>query len=279
MRIAQRKDGHNTEQLLFDPNPQPGASGYGIMHIGVGDGGYASPGDPYNQAQDLSRPLGKILRIDPLQQAAGKPYGVPADNPFVGQNGHLPEVWALGLRHPQNLCFDHGGTGTFIVNDIGDNYGEEVNLGVKGANYGWPLREGTFVTDRADGKILYALPADDATRGFTYPVAQWDHSEGEAIAGGFVYRGKAAPALVGQYLFGDIVTGRVFHVPVSQLKLGSQATIKELTLLRGGKTTTLLKLVGGSNPAGRVDLRFGQDDAGEVYILTKQDGKIRKLHA
>ena len=87
------------------------------------------------------------------------------------------------------------------------------------------------------------------------------------------------PALAGQYLFGDIVRGRVFHVPVADLRLGSQATIEELRLLRNGKPVTLLDLVGPSSPPGRVDLRVGQDEGGEVYVVTKQDGKIRKLAA
>ena len=92
--------------------------------------------------------------------------------------------------------------------------------GAKGANYGWPIREGTFVTDRFDDATLYALPANDAARNFTYPVAQYDHDEGNlarksAITGGFVYRGSAIPALQGHYVLGDIVTGRVFHVPVT----------------------------------------------------------------
>jgi hypothetical protein len=144
------------------------------------------------------------------------------------------------------------------------------------------LQEGTFVTDRGDADTLYALPPSDETRGFTYPVAQHDHGEGTssgkaAITGGFVYRGTAVPDLFGQYLFGDIVNGRVFHVPVTDLRPGSQATVKELTLTKGSRAVTLMALVGSANR--RVDLRFGQDELGEVYILTKQDGKIRKLAA
>ena len=120
-----------------------------------------------------------------------------------------------------------------------------------GGNYGWPFREGTFVTDRNDETKLYALPENDATNGYTYPVAQYDHSEGFtssgqpvvkgsiAITGGFVYRTTGIPALVGHYIFGDMVNGRIFHVPVSELRLGSQTTIKELTLTRNGVAKTL----------------------------------------
>jgi glucose/arabinose dehydrogenase len=278
LRIAQYKSDHNTDQLMFDPRAQVGTANYGKLFIGVGDGGNVPEHpDPYDQAQDPGRALGKILRIDPLRQPNGSRYGIPADNPFVGRSGYLPEIWALGLRHPLNISFDRGGTGKFLIADIGQAQVEEVNLGVAGANYGWPLREGTFATERLDETTLYALPADDAQNGFTYPVAQYDHSEGRAITGGFVYRGTAVPQLAGQYLLGDIVNGRIFHAPADGLNLGAQATLQELRLLRGGSPVTLKTLVGGSN--GRVDLRFGQDEAGEMYVLTKQDGKIRKIAA
>lgn len=280
LRVAVYKDDHNIDQLMFDPNTRPGQVGHGAMFVGVGDGGNV-PGrpDPYNQAQDLGRALGKILRIDPLRQGSGEPYGIPADNPFVDRNGRLPEIWAYGLRHPLNMSFDSGGAGALIVTDIGQEHVEEVNLGAKGANYGWPEREGTFVTDRRDGTVLYAPPTDDTAKGFTFPVAHYDHHEGgpvglAAITGGFVYRGTEITALAGHYLFGDIVSGRVFHVPVGNLRPGRQATIKELTLKRNGRRVTLKELAGVTT---RADLRFGQDQAGEIYVMTKQDGAIRKL--
>jgi hypothetical protein len=205
----------------------------------------------------------------------------------------LPEIWALGLRHPQNLCFDRGGP-AFLIADIGQAQLEEVNLGAAGANYGWPLREGTFATVRDDESALEPLPADDGwsfpgeatKRPFTYPVAQYDRSEGFdaqgkpiaqaklAITGGLVYRGAGLTQLRGHYICGDLVNGRIFHVPVSELVPGTQATLRELTLKRNGVVTTLRSLVGTT---GRVDLRFGEGADGAIYVLTKQDGKIRKL--
>ena len=137
------------------------------------------------------------------------------------------------------------------------------------------MREGTFVTDRLRQEDLYALPADDAARGLTSPVAQYDHDEGDAITGGFVYRGSAVPALQGHYLFGDLVNGRIFHVPVSELSLGRQAAFAELTLLRNGVPVTMMELMPGRQR--RVDLRFGQHQAGEVYITSKRDGWIRRM--
>lgn len=288
LRIAQYREDHCADQILFNPRVRIGDTDYGKLYIGTGDGGLShTKPDPYDHAQNPARALGKILRIDPLRQGDGRHYGVPRDNPFVGRSGWLPEVWALGLRHPQNISFDMV-TGRMLLADIGQVFIEEVNLGVKGANYGWPLREGTFVTDRANENLLYARQSGDSALGFTYPVAQYDHDEARtaqgqpiagglcAITGGFVYRGAGIPALVGHYLFGDLVNGRVFHVPERNLALGKVATIQELTLKRAGREITLQQLVGTT---GRVDLRFGQSEGGSVFLMTKQDGKIRKLAA
>jgi glucose/arabinose dehydrogenase len=276
LRIAQWNLQHNTDQLMFDPHLQPGMPGYGMMLIGVGDGGNNPPHpDPYDQAQNPGLIPGKILRIDPLPQPDGAPYGIPADNPFVGRAGIHPEIFALGLRHPQNFSYDIATGGRPILADIGQHQIEEINLLLPGANYGWPVREGTFVTDRLRQDDLYALPADDASRGFTYPVAQYDHGEGVAITGGFVYRGASVPALQGHYLFGDLVNGRIFHVPAAALVPGRQAAFAELTLLKNGTPVTLMQLMPGRQR--RVDLRFGQDQAGEVYLTSKRDGWIRGL--
>ena len=278
-RIAQWRPDHCSDQLMFNPN---GGKDYGLLYLTCGDGGNSPPhSDPYEKAQDPGSPLGKILRFRPLKQADGRAYAVPADNPFVGREGWLPEIYALGFRHPQNLSFDTGGSKQAFVTDIGQHQIEEINLLVKGGNYGWPNREGTYATDRFATATLYTLPDDDASNGYLYPVAQYDHREGNvkrrsAIAGGFVYRGTAIPELVGHYVCGDIVTGRIFHAPVASFELGKQVELKELTLLRDGSPVSMYNLVG--NPE-RVDLRFGVDRSGEIYVLTKQDGKIRKLGA
>ena len=163
-------------------------TGTPYLLLTVGDGGnHPAAPDPYNAAQNKGIALGKVLRIDPLA-SGGKPYSVPGDNPFVGRADTLPEIWAYGLRHPQNLSFDRVGRGTGLITDIGQARVEEVNILAKGVNYGWSLREGTFVTNRTDAKVLYGLPKDDAKYGVTYPVAQYDHDEGKAIVGGYVYR-------------------------------------------------------------------------------------------
>ena len=107
----------------------------------------------------------------------------------------------------------------------------------------------------------------------TYPVAQYDHDEGNAISGGFEYWGKNVPELKGKCIFGDIVKGRVFYVEMSDLAIGKQATIKEMKVALNGKITTLVELCG----AQKVDMRFGRDHTGELYVLTKPDGKVYKV--
>ncbi|MFO1069240.1 MAG: PQQ-dependent sugar dehydrogenase [Geminicoccaceae bacterium] len=278
---------HGADQLMFNPTAVPGTTEYGKLYITVGDGGYLpEDGDPYNQAQDRTSPLGKVLRLNPLR-VGSKPFGTPASNPFPGLGGAGPLVWAYGLRHPQHLAFDPV-TGTGILTDIGQWQIEEVNLLLRGANYGWPLREGTFAFVSDQPEQLYGLPANDATLGLTYPVAQYDHEEGlpqtgwasgfvSAICGGFVYRGSAVPALQGHYLCGDLVNGRIFHVPLASLVQGQQTPLLGLTLLQNGVATDMTTLVGSTN--GRVDLRFGQGADGEVYVMSKQDGVIRRMVA
>ncbi|MBK8906417.1 MAG: PQQ-dependent sugar dehydrogenase [Rhodospirillales bacterium] len=275
LRVAQPEKGHDLNQIAFNPAAKPGSEDYGALYIASGDGGNNPPRpDRFDAGQDLQQALSKILRIDPLKSGSAS-YTVPADNPFVGRSDALPEVWATGFRNPQNFSFDQGGRGDLLIGEIGQAQIEEVNIGVAGGNYGWQPREGTFATARGDQGVLYTLPGDDS--GFTYPVAQYDHDEGRAIAGGFVYRGADIPELAGHYVFGDIAAGRVFHVPLSALqtaqKSGRPAEIKELTLLVNGAERTLLDVV----KASRADLRFGQDANGEIYVLTKQDGQVRKL--
>ncbi len=282
MRVAQPTRDHNMGQIAFDPNAGSGHPDRGILYVAMGDGGYSAldPPDPNQTAQDRSDIFGSILRIDPLGSSTpARPtngeYGIPADNPFVGAgDGSLGEIWAYGLRNPHRFSWDTGGEGKLLISNIGQNQIEEIEIGLAGANYGWSEREGTFVFDSATPNVLFPLPADDASFGFTYPVAQYDHDEGRAVVGGFVYRGSLIPALQGHYLFGDGVNGRIFHVPVEELVNGSQAEFAELVLLRGGVPTTLLALLGDDS---RTDLRFGIDEAGEIYVLTKRDGMVRML--
>ncbi|WP_228038936.1 PQQ-dependent sugar dehydrogenase [Nostoc sp. LEGE 12450] len=225
MRIEQPYPDHNVGQLAFNPNAKSGDADYGMLYIATADGGSdgfpVSDTDPLDNGQDLSTPLGKILRINPLgKDSINGKYGIPKDNPFA-QDGNpkiLREIWAYGFRNPHRFSWDTG-TKKMLIVDIGQALIEEINLGIKGANYGWGNREGTWLIDEKNENLLFPLPKDDTKYGYTYPVAQYDHDKpaswkdfyAVAIAGGYVYQGKAIPELVGQYIFADFANdGRFF---------------------------------------------------------------------
>ena len=290
LRLEEPYSDHNIGQISFNPNAKPGDDDYGLLYIAVADGGSdgfpVSDTDPLDNGQDLGTPLGKILRINPLgNNSSNGQYGIPRDNPFVADNDPqtLAEIWAYGLRNPHRFSWDTGGEGKMLIADTGQAFIEEVNLGLKGANYGWGEREGTWVLRENNENVLFPLPQDDGKYNYTYPVAQYDHDippeiEGQypiAITGGYVYRGKAIPELNGQYIFADFGRdARFFHVRVDELVDGKQAEIKELRLFDGEReVASTLDIIGKE----RSDIRFGVDEEGEIYVTSKQDGKVRKL--
>jgi len=283
LRVAQPHVDHNMNQIAFRPGLDPDDADYANLYVGLGDGGntWNVPTlvelDAHHTAQDLAQPFGKILRIDPLAVSG---YLVPADNPFVEVPGALPEIWAFGFRNPQRFSWDAGdpagpAAGRMLITDVGQRTCEEVNVGAAGANYGWSEREGTFVPNHFDQNQRIALPPDDASFGYTYPAAQYDRSEGFATVGGFVARGGSVPALEGHYVFGDLNLGRIFSVPVAALTTGANATIGALTLTRAGLPWTVLQVISDT----RADMRFGVDQVGALFVLTKRDGWIRRLAA
>jgi hypothetical protein len=285
LRIGQPYDGHEVGQIGFDPNVRPVSADYGLLYIAMGDGGadICCPPtiDPLLVGQDRSSPLGTLLRIDPLESGPSS-YSVPASNPFVddGDPATLGEIWAYGLRNPHRFAFDTGGDGKLLISDIGASNIEEIDLGQSGANYGWSEREGTFLVMRDDLFEVYALPPGDDTLGYTYPVIQYDHDEGDvAISSGYVYRGARIPPLEGAYVFGDLVSGRIFSAPADDLDGTGIVAFEELRLIDAADSQprSLLAIIGGGTPAPRADLRFGLDDDGEIYLLTKQDGSVRRL--
>lgn len=295
LRTAQPSGDHTVSQLGFDPNAQPGDPDFGMLYIAVGDGGgyLAQLGeeiDPARVAQDPTNPFGAILRIDPLGTSSpanptNGAYGIPPDNPFADDPDLAAEVWAFGLRNPHRFAWDTGGRGALFISDIGQGQIEEINLGWRGANYGWSEREGTTRLDPFDQSVFLPLPHGDPAFGFSYPIAQYDHDEGFAIVGGFVARGGQVPALEGQYVFGDN-NGRIFHADVSELTrraapslrvgrvLATRRPIRELRLFHAGVEKTLLAILGESR---RADLRFGVGGDAELYVLTKRDGMIRAI--
>jgi glucose/arabinose dehydrogenase len=279
LRVVHPTEGHVGGHLGFDPTAREGDPDYGMLYISVGDGADTAQSDrhivdEWHIAQDRALALGKILRIDPLPHG-GKPYAVPADNPFVADKTVLPELWAYGLRNPQRFSWDSAGARRMLIADIGQRQFEEIDIGHPGANYGWSEREGFTIVDHADESRRGPVANDDAGRGFTPPALVYARRPGElaGITGGYVYRGSAIPELRGYYIFGDIVTGRIYATDVARLVGGRQATFFELPLQYGGQPQELRQIV----RANRADLRFGIDDAGEIYVLSKRNGAIYRL--
>jgi len=288
LRVGKYASNHNGGVIRFDPNARPGFRDYGNLYIGFGDGGGGN--DPRGNGQNLASPLGKILRIDPLAGAGGARYTVPADNPFRSLGGAAPLVWAYGLRNPQQFSFQTGRLDRMFIDDIGQNQVEEVDLGARGANYGWQLREGTFATGAAVGSPggkndygAYPLPAGDA--GITYPIAEYDHSDpardggtvAAAIGSGFLYQGWQLPALRGTYVFADFVQGRLFAINTGQLPARAQQVYSIALSYHGIAYDSL-----SGSPVGegsRSDLRIGEDANGELYALLKGPGAIYRIVA
>jgi hypothetical protein len=283
LRIEQPYRDHNLGQLVFNPNALPGNEDYGLLYIASADGG--NNRDPLDMGQDLSTPFGVILRIDPQgNNSLNGAYGIPESNPFVmnGNANSLDEIWSYGHRNPHRITWDTEASGIMLISEIGQAFIEEINLGVKGQNYGWSEREGTWLFDKMLEDELLPLPANDNEFGFTYPVAQYDHPDGPgAIAGGIIYRGSAIDNLQGQFVFADFTAHDTwFHVPVDALIMGQQAEIFEIELRQPDNpniATTFSSIIG--NPGGRTDVRFGIDNDGEILVINKQDGWVRKLIA
>ena len=262
MRVDEPQANHNGGKLAFRP-------GEPYLYISLGDGGAGNDvGDGHNPAigngQDLTTVLGKILRIDPLDPglttgsadppSANGSYRVPASNPFISSGTAVHEIYAYGLRNPFRFSFD-APTGRLIVGDVGQNNVEEVDFVEAGKNYGWNLKEGSFLFNPSNGTVT-PDPAPDPA--LTDPVLEYSHEDGSAIIGGFVERGSSVPALSGQYIFGDFSapetgTGRLFYSDFSS------GLIQELRI--GDPERDLGIFLKG----------FGQDDNGDVYALGDGD--------
>ncbi len=191
LSFEQPYDNHNGGQLAFGPD--------GYLYVATGDGG--AGGDPQNNAQNRTTLLGKILRIDVDGGGGGRNYGIPADNPYVGNTqGFREEIWAYGLRNPWRFSFD-AATGRLWAADVGQGEIEEINLITKGGNFGWKIREGSQ---------CYEPKTGCASEGLIMPAWEYRHNVGQSVTGGYVYRGADIPALQGAYVYGDYVSGRVW---------------------------------------------------------------------
>lgn len=234
--IDQPFSNHKAGQLAFGPD--------GDLYFGLGDGG--SGGDPFGNGQNRQTLLGKMLRIDvDSAPGPGLAYAIPPDNPFAGGGGR-PEIWAYGLRNPWRFSFDPP-SGRMFIGDVGQDHYEEVDLGQKGANYGWNIMEGMH---------CFNPPAGCDQSGLTLPIAEYDHSIGDAIIGGYVYRGTIA-ALQGKYVFADL-TGKVFTLTENPPGTWTRATLL--------------------SPDTQVS-SLGRDQAGELYVLEIASGNLMQLVA
>jgi glucose/arabinose dehydrogenase len=275
--LGKNAGNHNGGTLAYGPD--------GYMYLAIGDGGNAndvgpSHIEPGGNAQNLSTPHGKMIRIDPIHPSlttgSADPvspngqYRIPQTNPFQAP-GEVPEIYALGLRNPYRFAFDRL-TGDLILADVGQNTIEEINRIALGGNYGWPVKEGTFLFNRTDqgpgqGPGTVRLPnSPGAPAGLIDPISgpggtlQYDHGDGISITGGFVYRGSAIPELYGKYVFGDLalrnlpprVDGRLFY---ADLEMG---TIHEFLLPQFAE---------GILPNGLTVHGFGEDGMGELYAM------------
>jgi glucose/arabinose dehydrogenase len=259
--IPQPSDVHKAGQLSFGRD--------GFLYISVGDGG--GQNDEFGAAQNASTLRGKILRIDVNTRSTvgmrdirtNLPYGLPADNPFIHEpdfweNSVRKEIWAYGLRNPWRFSWDRQ-TGEMWAGDVGQDKWEEVDLIVKGGNYGWGVREGAH----------YFKPGPDDAR-YIDPVIEYPHKTnllaesafpkhgiGASVIGGYVYRGAKHPSLRGIYIYGDYALGTIWG-----LRYANGKVVEYGTLLEQPKNITT----------------FSQDPDGELYVLT-MDGHIFSIAA
>ncbi len=266
---------HNGGTIAFGPD--------GYLYLGLGDGGNAndvgaSHIEPGGNAQNLSSPLGKMLRLDPLPPSlttgssdpvsTNGQYRIPVTNPFQAP-GQIPETYAYGFRNPYRFSFDRL-NGRLIVADVGQNNVEEIDQVTLGGNFGWALKEGDFLFNRTTGPSGNAgtigVRSSGTPANLTDPISgssgtlEYDHGDGISITGGFVYRGTLMPDLYGKYVFGDLalhtapsrLDGRLFYADLTT------GQINEFLLPQFA--TTFL-------PNGLTVHGFGEDASGELYAL------------
>jgi glucose/arabinose dehydrogenase len=242
---AQRADPSSEEVVLRIEQPFPNHNGGSIafgtdghLYVGLGDGG--SRNDPLDNAQNLATVLGKILRIDIDRRDSGKAYAIPSDNPFVGRSGAAAEIWAYGFRNPWQLACDPV-TGRLWVADVGQDLQEEIDVVVRGGNYGWRRREGT-----------HPFGNDDPPEPVVEPVWEYDHQVGKSITGGCVVRGGRVPEIEGRYLYGDFVSGRLWALAIDAASGADMSGVSNMGIPWNG-----LPIFG-----------FGLDEEGTAYVTT-----------
>jgi hypothetical protein len=329
---------HLIADLAFNPTAERGSSEWRVLYLGCGDGGSGESSRPDTRPnpQRLDTIVGKILRIVPdlsehqttSSVSDNGRYRIPNDNPFVSTSGARKEIWAYGFRNPHRLHWAIDAADPqrtrLVVNSIGLRTWETVNIVHRGANYGYSLREGNellqldnFTTTRPEHDRIPIQIGDhpsDATIQPTYAVIQYGHvpGGGDAIGSGYLYRGKAIPALQGKYLFTDLSTGRLWYANYADMLAADDGDAKTMAPMHeihvawndpndtpdAGKKVypTMFPIVqaayrvrGGKDPDlpgrarisgdGRADAQFAVDAAGELYLFSKSDGMIRTVVA
>jgi glucose/arabinose dehydrogenase len=256
---------HNGGTAVFGPD--------GYLYLSQGDGGLG--GDPHNVGQSGHHLLAKILRLDVNSRTGKLEYGIPKDNPFAAKDkqgnpkadpfdtqpeGLRPEIWAYGLRNVWRMSFDRQ-TGDLWAGDVGQDKWEEVDLIVKGGNYGWSTREGfhDFKNVKLSGKAIDPVIEYPHNAGLASECKFPDHSPGVSITGGYVYRGKAMPGLQGAYIYGDFQMGTIWGLRYENGQITARGTLS--------------KENGGRNIPS-----FAEDAEGELYVLSF-DGTIYQIVA
>ena len=286
MRFEQPFGNHNAGHLAFNPLASPGDDDYGILYMGVADGG--SGGDPMDLSQDLRSAFGKVFRIDPLgSDAANGEYGIPEDNPYAddGDPETLDEIWVSGVRNPQRFNWDPA-NGNLFVADIGQNIVEELSLMTSGDDLGWNDWEGSF---RFIGREAVGTEDPRGDPDLVYPVAEYGHGDPvllprrrAAITGVHVYRDGPVEELRDLVIFGDNPAGELFYIPADDLPEGGESAIRRILLNDDGEAKTLVDVVqekmdeqGRGETTDQADVRFGHGPDGQLLLLNKFDGVVR----
>lgn len=244
--VEQKYGNHNGSTLLFGPD--------GFLYASFGDGGLAN--DPDQHGQNLGTLLASIIRIDVDRQENGLPYAIPQDNPFVNREGARPEIWAYGLRNVWRMSFDRQ-TGDLWAGDVGQDRWEEIDLIVKGGNYGWALREGKHDFEPGIRRAGGSNPPDPMID----PVIDYPHREGISVTGGYVYRGKKYPRLAGVYIYADYGTRIIWG-----LRYANGQVVGHRQLAGAGESVFITS--------------FGEDAEGELYVcgFDQPDGRAGKVY-
>ena len=233
------------DQVNNFPNHKAGQLAFGpdgFLYFGLGDGG--GEGDPLQHGQNTQILLGKMMRIDVNSAGASTPYAIPADNPFAAGGG-LPEIYAVGFRNPWRFSFDRS-SGRLFVADVGQDKFEEIDIVTKGGNYGWNIMEGDH---------CFNPPSGCNMAGLILPIVEIPHPEAEAVIGGFVYHGTALAGMQGQYVFGDL-SGKIWSLTETSPNMFTRAVL--------------------ATPGFNIS-SFGQDSAGELYVVDISGGRVLKL--